>query len=294
MSPVALVAPGAAMVAARASHWKAPLLVATLPLPPAAVGTPAVEVLDLSHRYASAAGEVVALEHASLRVAAGEFVSIVGPSGCGKTTLLRAVAGLLAPSGGEVRVLGGAPRDAQRAHALGLVTQDPGLLPWRSVEANVRLPLEITGATADVSALLERVGIARFARYRPGQLSGGMRQRVALARALAHGPRLLLMDEPFGALDELSREDLRLELLALWERERIAVLFVTHAIHEAVLLSDRVVVMSGSPGRVAADIAIDLPRPRTDDLISTPRFVALDAEVRAALRGSAPATRGAR
>ncbi len=248
---------------------------------------PAIDVRALSHRYASTAGEVVALEGADLRVEAGEFVSIVGPSGCGKTTLLRAVAGLLAATGGEVRVLGGAPEQAQREHAIGLVTQDPGLLPWRSVEANVRLPLEVTGATADVPALLERVGIARFARYRPGQLSGGMRQRVALARALAHRPRLLLMDEPFGALDELSREDLRLELLALWERERIAVLFVTHAIHEAVLLSDRVVVMSGSPGRIVADIAIDLPRPRTDALTSTPRFVALAAEVRGALRSGA-------
>ena len=261
---------------------------------PGTAPAPAIDVRALSHRYASTAGEVVALEGADLRVEAGEFVSIVGPSGCGKTTLLRAVAGLLDATGGEVRVLGGAPEQAQRAHAIGLVTQDPGLLPWRSVEANVRLPLEVTGATADVPALLERVGIARFARYRPGQLSGGMRQRVALARALAHRPRLLLMDEPFGALDELSREDLRLELLALWERERIAVLFVTHAIHEAVLLSDRVVVVSGSPGRIVADIAIDLPRPRTDALISTPRFVALAAEVRAALRAGAGQSAGAR
>jgi NitT/TauT family transport system ATP-binding protein len=253
------------------------------------LGAPAIEVVDLSHRYTSSAGDVVALERTSLRVAAGEFVSIVGPSGCGKTTLLRAVAGLLAASDGEVRVLGGAPEAAQREHALGLVTQDPGLLPWRSVEANVRLPLEITGAHADVPALLERVGIARFAGHRPGQLSGGMRQRVALARALAHGPRLLLMDEPFGALDELSREELRLELLALWERERIAVLFVTHAIHEAVLLSDRVVVMSGSPGRIVADVAVDLPRPRRDALTETPAFVALAARVRAALRDGAGA-----
>ena len=258
-----------------------------------APAAPAVEVRDLSHRYASSAGEVVALEGAHLRVDAGEFVSIVGPSGCGKTTLLRAVAGLLAPSGGSVRVLGGAPEEAQRSHALGLVTQDPGLLPWRSVESNVRLPLEVTGAEADVPTLLERVGIARFARYRPGQLSGGMRQRVALARALAHRPRLLLMDEPFGALDELSREELRVELLALWERERIAVLFVTHAVHEAVLLSDRVVVMSGSPGRIVAGIAIDLPRPRSDALLATSRFVALAAEVRVALRDASSGASGA-
>ncbi len=257
--------------------------------------TPAVEVRDLSHRYVSAAGEVVALEAASLSVGAGEFVSIVGPSGCGKTTLLRAAAGLLEPTGGTVRVLGSTPEAAQRAHAIGLISQEPGLLPWRSVEANVRLPLAVTGEGTggeDVPALLERVGIARFAGYRPAQLSGGMRQRVALARALVHGPRLLLMDEPFGALDELSREDLRLELLALWESERIAVIFVTHAIHEAVLLSDRVVVMSGSPGRIVAEVAVDLPRPRTDALVATPRFIALAAEVRAALRGTTPVRGG--
>ncbi len=255
--------------------------------PRSAVGAPVIDVRDLTHRYASSVGEVIALQGANLRVDRGEFVSIVGPSGCGKTTLLRAVAGLLVPTGGQVRVLGGPPEEAQRAHALGLVTQDPGLLPWRSVEANVRLPLEVTSAQADVPALLRQVGVADFARYRPGQLSGGMRQRVALARALVHGPRLLLMDEPFGALDELSREDLRLELLALWERDRIAVLFVTHAINEAVLLSDRVVVMSGSPGRVVADIAIDLPRPRTDALTTAERFISLAAEVRAALRDAA-------
>jgi NitT/TauT family transport system ATP-binding protein len=253
---------------------------------PAATGTAAVDVRALAHRYASAAGDVVALDGVELRVGEAEFVSLVGPSGCGKTTLLRAVAGLLAPTAGAVTVLGGSPEAAQRRHALGLVTQEPGLLPWRTVEANVRLPLEITGARADVPALLARVGIAPFARYQPGQLSGGMRQRVALARALAHGPRLLLMDEPFGALDELSREALRLELLRLWERERVAVLFVTHSIAEAVLLSDRVVVMSGAPGRIVEEVAIDLPRPRLEALQATPAFVALTDRVRGVLRGA--------
>ncbi len=248
---------------------------------------PAVAVRGLAHRYASGAGDVVALDGVDLHVEAGEFVSIVGPSGCGKTTLLRAVAGLLAPSEGSVAVFGGTPEAAQTAHALGLVSQDPGLLPWRSVEANVRLALELTGVTTDVPGLLARVGIAAFARHRPGELSGGMRQRVALARAIAHGPRLLLMDEPFGALDELSREVIRLELVRLWERDRPAVLFVTHAIREAVMLSDRVVVMSGLPGRMLDEIAIDLPRPRIESIESTAPFAALVDRVRAALRAGA-------
>ena len=251
--------------------------------------TAAIAARGVTHRYAAAAGDVLALDGVDLRVETGEFVSLVGPSGCGKTTLLRAVAGLLVPTAGAVAVFGGSPQAAQAAHSLGLVTQEAGLLPWRSVEANVRLPLEITGARADVPALLERVGIARFARHRPGELSGGMRQRVALARALAHGPRLLLMDEPFGALDELSREAIRLELARLWERERPAVLFVTHAVREAVLLSDRVLVMSGSPGRVVEEITVDLPRPRDEAIDSTPPFIALVERVRAALRADAGA-----
>ena len=250
---------------------------------------PAVEVRGLSHRYERGgrhSDALLALDGVDLSVGEGEFVSLVGPSGCGKSTLLRAVAGLLAPTDGALQVLDGDPLEAQRAHAFGLVSQDAGLLPWRSVEGNVRLSLELTGRQADVPALLERVGIARFARYRPHELSGGMRQRVALARALAHGPRLLLMDEPFGALDELSREAMRLELLRIWERDRISVLFVTHSIREAVLLSDRVVVMSGSPGRIRDDVAIDLDRPRSAGLEETPGFEALVRRLRDALGGS--------
>ncbi|MEX1022655.1 MAG: ABC transporter ATP-binding protein [Dehalococcoidia bacterium] len=243
---------------------------------------------DVSHAYRGADGALVVLDRVDLDVAEGEFVSVVGPSGCGKTTLLRAVAGLLEPSAGDAEVLGGTPRQAQRAHAFGLVAQEPGLLPWRSVEANVRLPLEIAGARADVPALLGRVGIAGFERYRPGELSGGMRQRVALARALAHGPRLLLMDEPFGALDELSREAMRVELLRLWEAERITVIFVTHAVREAALLSDRVVVMSPRPGRIVADIRVDLPRPRPEAAEDSPAFLDVVARVRAALRSATP------
>jgi NitT/TauT family transport system ATP-binding protein len=263
---------------------------------------PALEVRALSHRYASAAGEVQALSDASLRVGAGEFVSLVGPSGCGKTTLLCIAAGLIearspvarshppapqlaADQEREARVFGEAPAHARRERWLGLVQQEPGLLPWLSVESNVRLAAELAGVRADVPALLERVGIAEFARHHPGELSGGMRQRVALARALVHGPRLLLMDEPLGALDELSREGLRLELLRLWERDRVSVLFVTHSIREAVLLSDRICVMSERPGRVLAELPVTLPRPRGEELVATPEFVQLEGAVRAALRG---------
>jgi NitT/TauT family transport system ATP-binding protein len=186
-----------------------------------------------------------------------------------------------------VAVLGGTAERAAAGHQLGLVTQEPGLLPWRTVAANVALALEVAGdrrgSAARVTALLHRVGMEPFAGYYPRQLSGGMRQRVALARALAHGPRLLLMDEPFGALDELSREELRLELLRIWERDRISVLFVTHSIREAVLLSDRVVVMSAAPGRIVADLSIDLARPRSEALEETAQFSRYVADIRGAL-----------
>ncbi len=251
----------------------------------ATAATAAVELRGLSHRYASAAGSVLALDDIDLEVAAGEFVSLVGPSGCGKTTLLRTVAGLLEPSEGQLRVLGSSPAEARAGHGVGLVTQEPGLLPWRTVAANVALPLEVARTSADVGALLDRVGIADFARYHPQELSGGMRQRVALARALAHSPRLLLMDEPFGALDELSREQMRLELLRIWERDRVSVLFVTHSIREAVLLADRVVVMSAAPGRVVADLPVRLPRPRSQVLEESAEFTAMVTEVRRAVGG---------
>ena len=247
----------------------------------------------VAHRYAAGRGHaegLLALDGVELRVGAGEFVSLVGPSGCGKTTLLRIVAGLLQPSHGEALVLGGTAEAARASRTIGLVTQEPGLLPWRTVEANVALTLELAGERADLTdsgeltALLDRVGILPFAGYHPRALSGGMRQRVALARALVHRPRLLLMDEPFGALDELSREQLRLELLQLWEQERVSVLFVTHSIREAVLLSDRVAVMSPRPGRVVAEVAIDLPRPRREAIEETAAFAEHVARIRAALR----------
>ncbi len=259
---------------------------------PAAAPSAVVDLSAISHSYPGRRGApgLLALDNVSLELGEGEFVSLVGPSGCGKTTLLRIAAGLLEPTGGSARVLGEDPAARRGAPAVGLVTQDPGLLPWRTVAGNVALTQELTGRKAtrsSVMALLARVGIRPFADYHPRELSGGMRQRVALARALAHGPRLLLMDEPFGALDELSREELRRELLRIWERERVSVLFVTHSIREAVLLSDRVVVMSAGPGRLVADLPVELPRPRSEAVEETPAFAEHVARVRAALEGDA-------
>ena len=247
----------------------------------------AVRLGGVSHIYIGADGPLAAVAGVTVEVPVGQFVSIVGPSGCGKSTLLRAVAGLLMPTQGAVEVLGRGPRVARRDRELGLVAQEPGLLPWRTVEENVRLPLEVVGGEADIAALLGRVGMTGFERYHPHELSGGMRQRVALARALVHGPRLLLMDEPFGALDELSREAMRRELLALWEAERITVIFVTHAVREAVLLSDRVLVMSPRPGRIVDDVRVDLPRPRSVEVEDSPAFLATVRRIRRVLETSA-------
>lgn len=245
---------------------------------------PAVEVRGLTHRYPVGEANVAALCDIDLTVEDGEFVAVVGPSGCGKTTFLRIISGLLSPTSGQVSVLGQSTDSARRAQALGLVTQDPGLLPWLDVAANVRLTLDLTGvqlnAETRVAELLERVDIAGFRSYFPGQLSGGMRQRVALARALAHHPRLLLMDEPFGALDEFSREEMRLELLRVWEQERATVVFVTHSIREAVLVADRIVVMNGQPGRVSAEVPINLGRPRTLSMDERPEFQSLVSQIR--------------
>ncbi len=253
----------------------------------AAAPAAALALEGVAHRYEAPDGGLLALGGVDLAVAPGEFVAIVGPSGCGKTTLLRVAAGLLEPTAGRARALGGEPREARARRAFGLVAQEPGLLPWLDAEDNVALAFALAGrrpARGEARALLERAGAGAFAGYRPAALSGGMRQRVALARALAHRPRLLLMDEPFGALDELSRERLRAELPPLWERGGAAVLFVTHAVREAVLLADRVVALTPRPGRVAADIPIALPRPRSAALEETPAFRECVARVRAALR----------
>jgi NitT/TauT family transport system ATP-binding protein len=226
-----------------------------------------------------------ALSNVNLRVGRGEFVSVIGPSGCGKSTLLRLIGGLLQPAAGRVDLAGATPAESQRRKAIGYVFQDPSLLPWRTVVANVALPLEVNrrprrdARRRDPRDLLELVGLSQFEGYYPRELSGGMQQRVALARALVFEPSLLLMDEPFGALDEITRRAMRYELLRIWQAHngqttgRKTVIFVTHSISEAITLSDRVVVMSGSPGTVRALIDVDLPRPRDEEMETRPAFL---------------------
>jgi NitT/TauT family transport system ATP-binding protein len=232
-----------------------------------------------------------ALAGIDLSVSRGEFVSIIGPSGCGKTTLLRIIGGLQTPTAGSVLIDGRPPRDAQRDKQIGFVFQDPALLPWRSVIENVRLPLQVNrrkDGAKDPERVVELVGLATFRGYYPHQLSGGMQQRVALARSFVTSPSVLLMDEPFGALDEITRSAMRFELLRVWRSEAAGadctVVFVTHSIAEAVLLSDRVMVMSPQPGRIAASLQIDLPRPRDEALEEAPEFTDYARRLRGLLR----------
>jgi NitT/TauT family transport system ATP-binding protein len=238
---------------------------------------PLLEVRNLSKGFESAAGSgyLPVLKDLSFQVAAGEFVAVVGPSGCGKTTLLRVLAGLLPPSAGRVTIAGREPELARRQKEVGFVFQTPALLPWRTVVGNIRLALEVNRIprpALDPEELLRLTGLAEFAHYYPHQLSGGMAQRVALARALVFDPRLLLMDEPFSALDELTRSALRYELLRVWEQTRKTVVFVTHSIPEAVILADRVLVLSHRPARLAGEFEVDLPRPRHEDMEDSAPF----------------------
>jgi NitT/TauT family transport system ATP-binding protein len=230
-----------------------------------------------------------ALEGISLDIARGEFVSIIGPSGCGKSTLLRIIGDLTGPSRGAVVVNGKPAAQARRDRDYGMVFQAPVLFEWRTVEDNVKLPLEIMGASAErrterAAEMLQLVELGDFLKHYPWQLSGGMQQRVAIARALAFEPAILLMDEPFGALDEMTRERMNSEVLRIWERTGTTVVFVTHSIPEAVFLSSRVVVMSPRPGRITNVIDVDLPRPRNEDTRESRRYFELVTEVREALR----------
>jgi len=253
-----------------------------------------VSLRGLSHVFSDGRQPLAALSGISLEVPWGQFTSVIGPSGCGKSTLLRIVGGLLRPSQGQVIIDGQPPRAAQRAREIGFVFQDPALLPWRSVLTNVRLPLEIDSLARSrplprPEELLGLVGLADFRDYYPHQLSGGMQQRVAIARALAFNPSLLLMDEPFGALDEITRSAMRYELLRIWEarpgaRGRKTVLFVTHSIAEAITLSDRVVVLSARPGAVRADIDIELTRPRSQELERSRPFLDYADHLRSLLK----------
>jgi NitT/TauT family transport system ATP-binding protein len=249
----------------------------------------AIEISGVSLRFDTADGPVAALSNVDLKVARGEFVSFIGPSGCGKTTLLRAVADLETPTSGSIRVNGMSPHQARARRAYGYVFQAPALYPWRTVARNIALPLEIMGfekseREARVAKGLELVNLSGFGKKYPWQLSGGMQQRASIARALSFDPDLLLMDEPFGALDEIVRDMLNQQLLRLWEVTGKTVLFVTHSIPEAVFLSTHIVVMSPRPGRIIDVIACDFPRDRALDIRETPEFMAVANRVRHGLR----------
>ena len=220
----------------------------------------------------------------------GEFISLLGPSGCGKTTLLRIIADLLQPTSGEISIAGESPRDARLSKKYGIVFQSPVLYDWRTVKKNIMLPLEIMHipkAEREDRAMkmLDIVGLTEFANHYPNQLSGGMQQRVGIARALAIQPQILLMDEPFSALDEFTKEKLHEDLLRIWAKTNKTIIFVTHNIQEAVFLSSRICVLSPHPGRLSAVIDVDLPRPRTMDIKDTPEFTAYVAKVRNSFEG---------
>ena len=258
---------------------------------------PAIELSGVSKTFATASGEMVhALDATNISVNAGEFITVVGASGCGKTTLLRLIAGLERASTGTIRI-NGAPQAGPSEQA-GIVFQDANLLPWRTVMKNVLLPVEVLKLDARkygerARALLETVGLEDFTNKYPHELSGGMRQRVAITRALVHDPAMLLMDEPFGALDALTRDQMNLELMDIWAATRKTVLLITHSITESVFLADRVIVMSPRPGRVVEEITIELPRPRTLEMINREEFGKYVRHIRGLLGTGAHARNGA-
>jgi NitT/TauT family transport system ATP-binding protein len=249
-----------------------------------------IEGRGLTRAFAMPAGTVTALGDVSIRVDASDYVAITGPSGCGKSTLLRLIGDLTPPTEGTVEVNGKPAPKARADHDYGMVFQDSVLFDWRTVAKNVALPLEMLGwerarRKQRVDEMLGLVELQGFGDHHPWQLSGGMQMRVAIARALAFEPALLLMDEPFGALDEMTRERLNIELLEIWRRMQSTVVFVTHSISEAVFLSTRVIVLSPRPGRIAGSVVVDLPQPRTNDTREETRFFELVTEVRELLRG---------
>jgi NitT/TauT family transport system ATP-binding protein len=270
---------GGARLAAAASN----------PVGNAVAGDTVIDIRNLSLTFQTADAPVHALSDIDLQVRAGEFVSLIGPSGCGKTTLMRIVADLEQPTGGTALVNGMTPQEARRKRAYGYVFQAPALYPWRNVLGNVTLPHEIFGLSKQereekARRYLELVGLAGFEKKFPWQLSGGMQQRVSIARALSFDPAILLMDEPFGALDEITRDRMNEELLSIWRKTRKTVIFVTHSIDEAVLLSTRIVVMSARPGRIIDMIDSTLPPERSIETRESPEAIALAHRVREGLK----------
>ena len=251
----------------------------------------AIDVDQVSKSFAIGKGELLAIHDVDLKIGKGEFVALLGPSGCGKSTILRLVAALEEVNAGRVTIDGRAPVELSRAHRLGVAFQDHALLPWLTVRDNLALPFQVAGQAVDdarISELLELVGLASFGKARPKQLSGGMRQRVSIARALALRPEVLLLDEPFGALDAVTRQHMNVELQRIWTEQRITTLLVTHSVEEALFLADRVMVMSSRPGRIIRTVEVPFGRPRDPAVQRTEEFHKLADELTLALEpGSA-------
>jgi NitT/TauT family transport system ATP-binding protein len=248
----------------------------------------AITIENVSKAFHTRRATVRALDGIQLSIRENEFVCLIGPSGCGKSTILGLIAGLTKPSAGTLRIHGESIDVARQGHQIGLVFQDPVLLPWRTVHENVSLPLEVlnfprSGRSERIEAVLDLVGLRGFEQRYPHELSGGMRQRLGIARALSFDPQVLLMDEPFGALDAITRDRMSIELLRIWEQQQKTVVFVTHSISEAVLLSDRVVVLTPRPGRISAVIDNLLPRPRPLQMRDSPEFIARSRQLRTLL-----------